>query len=221
LPLPDAAAPAISTCLRNVVAKDASGSADCSTGAVELLDLPLSSEVFLDGDLLPTRCVGGSTPGAPCCGCAAPTACPGGGTCTNDTGRCRGTTSKSATDKAKQTHVFCGQCAEPNTLRFKTPPCAGTNTDCACTSDDDCADEGTFTSCEQRSAGAFTQVAMARTITETGTPAGAVTTGGPGKASTLVSVFCVPPSGVVAVDAISGLPGPGAVALPGKLVALP
>ncbi len=326
LPLPDAAAPAISTCLVNVVAKDASGSADCRTGAMDFLDLPLSSEVFLEGDLLPTRCVGGSTPGAPCGGCAAPTTCPGGGTCTNDTGRCRGTTtpccsssdcgaascatgqcaggtsagvgcvsdaecpggrcdtfiqpcpiceassrkcnagpnngldctpadssinggyptshdcpppgsmiaalpigfaltsgtaSMSATDKAKQTHVFCGQCAEPNPLRFKTPPCAGANADCACTSDDDCADEGTFTSCEQRSAGAFTQVAMARTITETGTPAGAVTTGAPAKTSTLVSVFCVPPSGVVAVDAISGLPGPGAVALPGKVATLP
>src|SRR5439155_17928091 len=56
------------------------------------LDLPLDSEVFLDGDLLPTRCSGGSTPGAPCGGCASPATCPGGGICNNDTGRCRGTT---------------------------------------------------------------------------------------------------------------------------------
>jgi len=62
---------------------------------------------------------------------------------------------------------------------------------------------------------------MARTITETGTPAGAVTTGGAPKASTLVSVFCVPPSSVGSVDALSSLPGPGAVALQGKLATLP
>ena len=329
LPLPNPAAPPISTCLVNVVAKDASGSADCSTGVTDLIDLPLDSEVFLDGDLLPTRCVGGSTPGAPCGGCASPTACPGGGTCTNDTGRCSGgatpgapccsgsdcgagtckpghclagtsagvgcvsdtecpgsrcdtfiqacpvcdagsrkcnggpnngldctpgdslinggyptshdcpppgtkiaslpiafaltsgTTTRSSTDKAKQSHVFCGQCRDPLQTFFKSPPCNGSNPDCACTSDDDCADEGSFSSCQQRSAGAFTQIMMARTITETGTPAGAVTTGGAPKASTLVSVFCVPPSSVGSVDALSSLPGPGAVALQGKLATLP
>jgi len=132
-----------------------------------------------------------------------------------------GTASSSATDKPKQTHVFCGQCADAVRTQFKSAPCNGGNPDCSCTSDDDCADEGTFSSCEQRSAGAFTQTAVARTITETGTPAGEVTTGGPAKASTLVSVFCVPPSSVAAVDAISGLPGPGAVALQGKLATLP
>ena len=41
------------------------------------------------------------------------------------------------------------------------------------------------------------------------------------KASTLVSVFCVPPSSVGSVDALSSLPGPGAVALQGKLATLP
>src|SRR5438552_2772528 len=131
LPLPNPAAPPISTCLVNVVAKDASGSADCSTGVTDLVDLPLDSEVFLDGDLLPTRCVGGSTPGAPCGGCASPTACPGAGAqCTNDTGRCSGGATPGA-PCCSGSDCGAGTCKPGHCL-------AGTSVGFGCVSDTEC-----------------------------------------------------------------------------------
>ena len=130
------------------------------------------------------------------------------------------TVTKTSADLSAQTHVFCGRCRKP-AGGFKTAPCNGSNTDCSCTSDADCADEGEFTTCRQATAGAFTGLAAARTITVTGTPAGTLRTGGTPTAMTLVSVFCVPPTFNLLVDAASDLPGPGAVALPGTVAAIP
>ena len=56
---------------------------------------------------------------------------------------------------------------------------------------------------------------VARTIVETGSPAGPLTTGGPPTPQTLVSIFCVPPTFNTVVDSAADLPGPGAVALEG------
>jgi len=332
IPLPDTnhAVAAASTCLVNVVAKDASGTADCMTGVTQLLDLPLNAEVYLDGDLFKNRCSGGSTPGAACP--TAGSACAGGGTCLNDTGRCRGgptpggdceadadcgggtcetgrcvggstagvgcitdadcpgggarcdtliqpcpicngvthkcqggpndgldctagdsaingsfptshdcppplnnkvgalpvafaltsgRSTSTAIDLPAQTHVFCGRCRKPSD-GFKAAPCNGTNPDCSCTSDADCADEGEFTICQQATGGgAFTPLAAARTITETGVPGGTLRTGGPSNPSTLVSVFCIPLTFNLIVDAASNLPGPGAVSLPGNISTTP
>ncbi len=53
-------------------------------------------------------------------------------------------------------------------------------------------------------------------ITEVGEPAGDLTTMAQ-EDSTLVSVFCIPPINDSTVDTNYGLPGPGAVALPGKM----
>src|SRR5262249_41171527 len=44
---------ATSTCVINVVSSPATGTADCSTGATTLLNVPLASNVHLTGDLLP------------------------------------------------------------------------------------------------------------------------------------------------------------------------
>src|SRR5207249_5543172 len=84
------------------------------------------------------------------------------------------------------------------------PACGGAPTCFAipCTTDADCASVTSFTSCQQRTAGAFCGIGSpsdpcvdtTRTITVTGSPAGALTTGGAAKPSTLVSIFCIPPS---------------------------
>ena len=94
LPLPNGAHlnAATSTCVINTVSVDGSGSGDCSTGVIPNFNLPLGSTIYLAGDLLPMRCVGGTTPGANCaagggCGTVTPGSCPGG-TCVNDNGRC-------------------------------------------------------------------------------------------------------------------------------------
>ena len=58
---------------------------------------------------------------------------------------------------------------------------------------------------------------MANTVTETGIPAGSIATGGSG-ASTLVSVFCIPPIFNGSIDSAADLPGPGAASLPGTMV---
>ncbi|HXL16144.1 MAG TPA: hypothetical protein VN961_01340, partial [Streptosporangiaceae bacterium] len=52
LPIPNSASTPTSVCVINTVAADASGTADCSSGA-SALALPLTSELFLDGDLFP------------------------------------------------------------------------------------------------------------------------------------------------------------------------
>jgi hypothetical protein len=48
-----------------------------------------------------------------------------------------------------------------------------------------------------------------------GAPAGDLTDSAP-HASTLVSIFCIPPTFNATIDAAANLPGPGAVALPGS-----
>src|SRR5438132_8850481 len=83
LPIPNPASPPTSVCVINAVAADASGTADCSSGA-SAVSLPLTSTLFLDGDLFAPdasgtdHCVGGTNPGAVCTANATYT---GGGFC--------------------------------------------------------------------------------------------------------------------------------------------
>jgi len=104
-----------------------------------------------------------------------------------------------------------------------TGPTAGTCSPVStktCTSDADCTDgSGTWPNCEQHNPGAF-GFGSAKTITENGSPAGSLTDGN-GHASTLVSIFCVPPTFTTSVDNTGDLPGPGAVSLPGTAQLLP
>jgi hypothetical protein len=104
LPIPNSASTPTSVCVVNVVATNASGTADCNTGDSHL-NLPLTSQLYLDGDLFPlapgiqvcpvctATCTGGTNPGGPCqtntdCGggtCGGSNVCHGGG---NDTKPC-------------------------------------------------------------------------------------------------------------------------------------
>jgi hypothetical protein len=67
---------------------------------------------------------------------------------------------------------------------------------------------------DQVDAGAFGQ-ATTQAITQHGSPSGDLTDGLP-HASTLVSNFCIPPTGSLALDGIADLPGPGSLSLPGN-----
>jgi len=62
----------------------------------------------------------------------------------------------------------------------------------------------------QTNAGAFGDPAVTN-ITETGSPAGNITTAA--GAATLASVYCIPATGNVLIDGAADLPGPGAVSL--------
>ena len=101
------------------------------------------------------------------------------------------------------------------------PCCTGTGTGTCdpqtvtpCTTAADCTD-ATFPDCGQRTGGAFGSQ-TARTLTENGSPAGALSTGGAAASATLVSVFCIPPTFNPVIDASGSLPGPGAASLQGK-----
>ena len=347
LPIPNTShsGAATSTCVINTLTANATGSADCAAGSVTGLNLPLTSAIFLDADLMPMRCSGGSNDGGNCtgsggCGTVAPDSCPGG-ICVNDTGRCSGnranccsdadcpssscetgvcvgganaglgcttdadcqggtcrtliqpcpicnaatsacdggpnegltctpvvkkplngdlptshdcppppannlgalpiafvldsgTISKTAVDMTDQSNVFCAFCKNKTLDTFARrcngsasgaacacavgvpcPACSGAPClPVPCTSNTDCATVTGFVSCGQRTAGAFTSLDTARTIVETGSPAGALTSGGLGRPATLVSIFCLPLTFNTLVDSADDLPGPGAVAVP-------
>ncbi len=89
LPIPNGShgGAATSTCVVNTVSQNATGTADCSTGTTTSLSMPLTSGLFLTGDLLTSRCSNGPTPGK---GCSTNGDCGTGGTCVNDSGRCTG-----------------------------------------------------------------------------------------------------------------------------------
>ncbi len=359
LPIPNSShqGAATSTCVVNTITANASGTADCTAGSVTGLNVPLSSGIFLDADMMPMRCSGGTNAGGNCTGTggcgtiAAGTPCPGG-SCVNDTGRCAagggqaantsccadgdcalsgtcetgacvggananfgcitdadcpsstcrtfiqpcpictpggkcaaglndglscapgdsvidgdyatshdcpppssnnlgalpiafvldsGTQTKVSADLPGQTNVFCGFCRNKtlNTFARKCNGLAsGASCTCAigvpcgtcsgapclpvpCTSDTDCSTVSGFISCGQRTAGAFTSLDTARTISETGAAAGALTTGGAAKPAKLVSIFCIPLTFNSLVDSAADLPGPGAVALQGSAQNLP
>ena len=104
-----------------------------------------------------------------------------------------------------------GTCNQPT---FKACSVGGV-TVAACTDGN-----GTWPDCEQRDAGAFGPgQSGGQTITETGVPAGPISN--TGQPSTLVSIFCIPPTFNPTVDSAGDLPAPGAVALPGTAQLLP
>jgi hypothetical protein len=132
-----------------------------------------------------------------------------------------GTTSKTAAPKGSQQRVFCGYCRDvDDTFCFEGDPgsgCPASSAIHACDSDADCSQP--FEACEQKTQGAFA-FGTANTLSATGSPAGPIATGAP-QDSTLVSIFCIPPTFNAAIDASADLPGPGAVALPGNAQLLP
>jgi hypothetical protein len=116
-------------------------------------------------------------------------------------------------------------CAEPSTVVVPLPRRGRGKAKVQCTSDDDCAHltsgcDRPCTACRQRNPGAFAQ-GPARTIIETGTPAGDLRGDRLEHDATLAGVFCIPPLFNGTVDATADLPGPGAVALRGRMQVLP
>jgi hypothetical protein len=219
----------------NRIVQDAVGAGNCGDGSLSSLVLPLGSDIYLTGDIasgIPgvqpcpvctgspgsETCTGGPNDGLPCTpgssplGDAYPTShdCPppGGiqfvGTLPIPFNLTTGSSSKVSADLPAQARVFCGFCGQQFGTTFAGPPAV------PCTSDANCS--GLFPSCKQRSSGAFS-VGDARTITENGDPAGMCIDDGLAHASTLVSVFCIPPAYNATVDSVGDLPGPGAVAL--------
>jgi hypothetical protein len=248
LPIPNAASAGTSTCVINRVSSNATGSGTCS--GTTSLNLPLLSDLYLTGDLLdgsaPNRPnVAGINPCPLCTGPSGSELCQGGPrhglSCTPGSGDLgdeyptshdcpppggavyigslpipfaltTGTATDTSVDLPGQPFVFCGFCGQQFAPIFQGPPAV------ACTSDAPCT-TAPFTKCRQRNPGAFT-VGAARTIIETGSPAGCIADELP-HASKLVSVFCIPPAFNSTVDAAADLPGPGAVALDGVAQALP
>ena len=156
-----------------------------------------------------------------------------------------GTVRKTAVNLTDQPNVFCSYCKNKNLNSFARR-CGGTPTGTVCTGNTGttsppcnaaapclpipCTGNATcsgqtqspgFTSCGQRTSGAFTATNVARTIVEIGSPAGPLTTGGPEKPATLVSIFCIPLTFSSLVDTAADLPGPGAVAIQGMTQSLP
>ena len=125
-----------------------------------------------------------------------------------------GTVTKTAVNLTDQANVFCGFCKNKTTNAFRNPAVA-------CNTNADCTAFTGFTSCGQRTSGAFTADDVARTIVATGVAVGPIVTGGPAQPQTLVSIFCIPPTFSAAVDAAADLPGPGMTALQGTTVMSP
>jgi hypothetical protein len=233
-------------CLINRVAAHATGSANCSTGTVHL-DLPLSAEVYIPGDLLDGRRwpdVPGTQPCPLCTGSRGSETCIGG---PRHGARCTpgvtiaGAAYPTSQDCPPPGDTFVASVAVPLTLSTTTQTltAAGLGSQehvfcgfcrdrdaqllpfagppVACTSDAECIDQ--FESCEQRSSGAFNQ-ATAHAIRESGAAAGSLLDRAP-HATTVAGIFCIPPSFNAIIDVAASFPGPGAVALQGTVRLLP
>ncbi|TMB55139.1 MAG: hypothetical protein E6J60_07445 [Deltaproteobacteria bacterium] len=138
-----------------------------------------------------------------------------------------GTKTMTSVDQANQPRSFCGFCRDINnqssgcfagdqTGACPDPKPAGP---VSCNTNADCP--AAYPDCQQRNSGAFGPAGGgARTITETGSPAPGLSDG-MGHPSTLVSIFCIPPTFNATVDSAGDLPAPGAVALSGTAQLLP
>jgi hypothetical protein len=242
LPVPNANIPATSNCIINRIVTSATGTGSCDGDTA--LNFDLSSDLYLAGDALTdvagvqpcplcvsSLCVGGPNDGDACTpgssGASLGDAYPTSHDCPPAPGQfigslpiafalTSGTKTSTATDTdgaGAQTKVFCGFC------RSAVPPSPFRNPPTPCTSNADCTN-APFTACQQRFDGAFGN-GLATTITATGmVPTESLLDGLPHDSS-LVSIFCIPPSYNGIVDGAADLPGPGAVALIGQTQLLP
>jgi len=199
LAIQNPAVPSLATCVINVVATDASGTGDSTTGCASV-NLPLQSRVYLTGN-----------EGAPCPQCTSGTCSAGpnaGMPCTTNS-----TTGNPATEHTSQDcppqmggGLFNGALAVAlNPLT--TGSASKTNS------------TGVFCS-GQTHAGAFGKPAT-RCIKETGVCAGNLTDGAPHSGAVQASVFCIPATANGTVNTVADLPGPGATSLPGTAQIVP
>jgi len=153
---PNPTTPPVSVCLINTVNRDASGTANCATGSVDV-SMPVVTTIFLTGDLLPgtvgtqpcPACTGGICDGGPNHGlaCTAGTSVAAGSTSHDcppppglelsdvtpiDVTFTTGVVTRVAQPSGNQTRVFCGFCRDSDdTGAFQNPakPCVQ-NIDC-------------------------------------------------------------------------------------------
>jgi len=195
-PLPILNGP-LSTCVVNVIATDAGGTGDITTGTTSV-NIPLASRVYLTGNSA-----------SPCPKCIAST-CVGG---LNNGGSCSagGNTLGTSQDCPPANSTWLA------TLSVGLNPLttgAATKTGAA----------GNFcpsppATDPQQTGGAFGKT-NAQCIKEVGSPAGDLRNGAP-HPSKLASVFCIPKTGNPAIDPAANLPGPGAFSITGNAQALP
>src|SRR5262249_54308849 len=215
------------------------GAAPCGSGSATL-DIPLLSDIYLTGPtdgLVPCpRCAGpagsetcqaGPKAGAACppadsasLGGAYPTShdCPPAtgafiGSLPVPFALTTGTQTKTSADLPSQPFVFCGFCGQQFAPSFQGPPAVPCTSDAQCTT-------APNTKCRQRNPGAFGQ-GPARTITESGSPAGACHAAQAQHNPTPPTGFPIPPAFNSTVASAADLPGPGAVALIGQAQLVP
>jgi hypothetical protein len=215
LPIPNPSIPTISTCVLNTFAAPSTGTLDLSTG-VASFSVNLSSDIYLTGNLSQPcpRCSASGTPSSPGTGTCdrgprATLAC----TTTSSTGVTRDcpTGGSDANHPCTPGGGACIDGSHVGVINVNLSPLTtgtATSTDAAGLF---CANLG------QTHAGCFGSSAC-RTITENGSPSGAITAGTP-KSATLASTFCIASTGNGLVDASADLPGPGAVSLVGTVEA--
>jgi hypothetical protein len=218
LPIPNPTIPGITSCVLNTWQAPAAGTLDLGSGATSI-NVPLISDTYLTGNL-----------GQPCPKCSATgtPSSPGHGTCDRGprTGMACTTTSSTGytrdclTGGTDGTHPCTpggGACIDGSHVGPINVDLSPLTTGTASKTDSG----GNFcpgqTNTGGHMFGCFGSTAC-RTITENGVPYGPVVTGTPGPA-TLASVFCIAATGNGLVDASADLPGPGAVSLPGTVLA--
>ena len=204
LAIQNPAVPSLATCVINVIATDASGSGDPTTGAATV-DIPLVSRVYLTGN-----------EAAPCpqCACGTP---PCSGTCSAgpNAGMACSTNSTTGNPATGNTSQDCppeeGSGLFNGALSVSLNPLTtGSSSKTSAT--------GAFCP-SQTHAGAFGKPAT-RCIKETGSPAGNLTDGMP-HAAIEATVFCIPATSNGTVNIVADLPGPGATSLPGEAQIVP
>jgi hypothetical protein len=217
LPIPNPTIPGITTCVLNTWNAAASGTLDLSTGTSST-NVPLISDTYLTGNLAQP---------CPKCSATGTPASPGSGTCdrgpragmacmtTSSTGYTRDCPTGGA-DGGHPCTPGGGACIDgshvgPINVNL-SPLTTGTASMTNAT--------GNFCPGQSNASGHLFGCfgsAACQTITENGSPAGAITQGTPADA-TLASVFCIAATGNGLVDASADLPGPGAVSLPGQFL---
>ena len=198
LAIQNPAVPSLATCVINVVASDASGSGDPTTGAASV-DIPLVSRVYLTGN-----------EAAPCPQCS-------GGTCTAgpNAGMACSTNASTGNPATSNTTHDCPP--EEGSGRFNGALSVDLN---PLTTGSRSMSSGTGIFCTGQShAGAFGQPGT-KCIKETGSAPGNLTDGMP-HAAREATVFCIPATSNGTVNIVADLPGPGATSLPGTAQIVP
>lgn len=199
LPLPNPAIPPLGTCVLNTIAAPARGEID-RTGGAAVLDISLTSTVFVTGEALCPRC---SQAGSP--------ANPGAGTCDGGARAGLPCTSTSSTALTRD----CPPSGTPiGSIGVDLSPLRAAEATRSTPDGGFCDGQGSGNAA--MALGCFAQ-RECRSITVRGTAAGSLQVGIPVDV-TLASVFCIPATGFGPIDGSVDLPGPGALSLPGRLL---